>query len=1184
MPTFDDGFEKFEENFRKQLAGKTLLGEIPFDEQYCDLLAEMFKGPLTQLGLGRGLQWIRARLPITFAMWLVNEAYYGYDGGLWPIVLPKLGLQHQPQSALLGKLFIEIIEAHKLPRFAKLNTKWSYLGPILAHCGIPKSRLPEFFEVVLPEAARIGVSSPEGLAEFEDHLEELRVAKVIDWFVRFGEKTSAEFLRRSVDMYRLARDGSDLPPAAALGLPERVRAAFADWRKTADIQGPESTRSRLRRPRLYVDPSQGLRLELPSQPCAPSHSELQWEIQVDSEANQLRRAPRFVGDTRTQADDVLLPKAFASVVVRLADPVGRALGIWVLNGVSPELPVIYFDPATTSLLPSQQVAAGVVGMMHPVGWSVALEPTTDAKTASVLSNLGTLPFGWSAFRAAIFDLSGGTKVRFIDEQSSDRGALELAEQLALPPRIDGVDVPFLIAPDRARVFSGSAPALLVAATPDEFSRDWRLRVSPVSHLCEAAPPVVTPPSETLLTEAVDRDGKAWLRVPLDQPSLLGSRPWGVFDIAATGPMGQALRTRIATLPSIRLSHDWAEWRQGEMVQARLSTNAQLTGADVRRVNHETWALPVGDGRAPLRVQFAGYGEQRWSIPLDLRLPMPSWSVFDEGAAAHLVTWSSRPASVTLPDADGRAPWLLARLETPWGIPHAVTASLCYHDRVLLSVPVPMEQGGFARLDLQRVMADARRAGLPRTSLRLDLELARTVSLQCLWIEHTWTVDNLSVASDGSDLRVTWNERIPVHGRVLRAYYLLQPWEAPRTVALGDHQSGVWQGSLDTLVSEAGRYRFELGLEDEWTGNYQSAASAEWDHGHAEEWEAAPLAGDSSVDGVLYRLLVAAASGRPLLPGHNAVGTDERAEELATKALLARQAVAKAPAVARQLDGLLMRRVDLWPLLRGVLAAGAAVSPRTLLELGVLTRPRFGAEGVPLSDERADAIWRFWEPLGAWADLHAVEATGSQAAWMRMTRRLGEQALSTLPTTLRPRVDEFVIAQIKNNNGTFLRGLLEHCRPFPSSPIGDEAFQVAGFEWTIAVAENLAKRGDLEALCRETDPLCAEARAASDVAPEHLPVLARLRGELQARFHPLFRDTPLLATHEVSWLLASLMVWRSLGRLPFATCSETQLAQLSTRLFDIAPALLAHDIVKVCAIEALHTLQSNHAPEPQLADQ
>jgi hypothetical protein len=111
-------------------------------------------------------------------------------------------------------------------------------------------------------------------------------------------------------------------------------------------------------------------------------------------------------------------------------------------------------------------------------------------------------------------------------------------------------------------------------------------------------------------------------------------------------MGQALRARLVTLPSIRLSHDWAEWRQGDKIQAQLSTNAELMGADVHRANPGTWALPVRDGRAPLRVQFAGYGEQRWSIPLDLRLPMPSWSVFDEGAAAHIVTWSSHPASVT----------------------------------------------------------------------------------------------------------------------------------------------------------------------------------------------------------------------------------------------------------------------------------------------------------------------------------------------------------------------------------------------------------------------------------------------------------------------------------------------------------------------------------------------------------
>jgi hypothetical protein len=80
------------------------------------------------------------------------------------------------------------------------NTHWSYLGPILAHCGIPRSRLPQLFRDVLPDAARIGVASPDDLAELQQRVPLMQVSRSIEWFIRFGDKVSADFVRRCVDM------------------------------------------------------------------------------------------------------------------------------------------------------------------------------------------------------------------------------------------------------------------------------------------------------------------------------------------------------------------------------------------------------------------------------------------------------------------------------------------------------------------------------------------------------------------------------------------------------------------------------------------------------------------------------------------------------------------------------------------------------------------------------------------------------------------------------------------------------------------------------------------------------------------------------------------------------------------------------------------------------------------------
>src|SRR5690349_9918783 len=91
-----------EARLRMHIQGKTLLGEVAFEERHCDRAAQLFRETFERYGLGRGLKSIRVHCPATFALWLVNEAFYCYDGGYWPAVLQKAGINGQPNSARLG--------------------------------------------------------------------------------------------------------------------------------------------------------------------------------------------------------------------------------------------------------------------------------------------------------------------------------------------------------------------------------------------------------------------------------------------------------------------------------------------------------------------------------------------------------------------------------------------------------------------------------------------------------------------------------------------------------------------------------------------------------------------------------------------------------------------------------------------------------------------------------------------------------------------------------------------------------------------------------------------------------------------------------------------------------------------------------------------------------------------------
>jgi hypothetical protein len=1244
-----------EAGLRRQLHGKTLLGEVAFEERHCERAALFFRQTFDRYGVARALRSIRVQCPATFALWLVNEAFYCYDGGYWPAVLQKAGINGQPYSARLGSAFLEILDQLGKPRFRRLNTHWSYLGPILAHCGIPRAFLPQFFREVLPEAARIGVTSPDGLAELQQRLLGMHVSQSIEWFIRFGDTVSADFVRRCLDMYNVAQARNALPPSAAFGVPERVWKEFEKWTRTARIQVPGASTPRLLRPRLYVDPSQGLRLELPAQPC--HHASLDWDIRIDAESPIVRTVPRFAGEGHSEPDDVLLGAPFASAMVRLKEPSGRELGTWVLAGLPTDRPVMFFDCEDFSVLPGEASAAAH-GVLVPTGYLLRVRRGDALHSPPVLSALGRLPFGWGAFEASICDFTGGSAVVLADEAGRTCGEIELGEREAAAPRLVGETVSHLAASDRTRVFVGSAPTVLVPAARQAFDEQWTIVIDPAGEHCNGALPRIAPGSASLFTEPSVEANQ--LAVPLDQPHLLGIDPWGVFDVLVKGPLGQGAQFRIAVVPPLRIEHDWSEWRQGTAIHTTVHTHAEVATASAVVRDR---ALLVERERTPLRLKCEGYGRQRWSIPVDLHLPIPSWSVQDGVSSAHLMTWSSQPNRLTLAESDGHSPHLMVRTATPWGVPRAATLQLRYNERVLFSASVPLDANGYGKVDLQPLLANARQAGYPRVHSRLDLQLARTVSLDCLTIERHWTVDGVGVAAEGDRLRVFWTERFPMQGRVLRVHSRLTPWEPPRSVRIDASARGLWEGAISEVVTEPGRYRFELGVEDEWTGTFTSAGSCEWDRGALEQWRSRPLYEEPSVDGALYHYLVNAVDGT-VDTNTLYIGTDERGEELSTKLFLALQTMGHERAGASKRLERLLSRVWLWPLLRGLIASATSIDPRTLLELGVLAQARAGADRPGLSEHQADQLWRLWPPLGAWADLQALTAGVDRAAEARFVRWMGTDALRQLGPvaagsglcfrnsdrsllrrgqllevvgdgavspfdfhalrevlTLRVLFDgenaprdievingvwsgvpdrafavevrypgavsaccthpeQIIVQLVKRGLGHILKGQEAHCKPFPTSPIGQEAFQAAGFDWAIAAAEQPGRRDDLNKTCREVAALVRDVRNSDDVSPDKLS-FERLRAELKARAHPLADDDPLLAVHQASWLVASTLVWRSLGR-HFVTCPPHQLVRLATTLYDLAPRLFAHDLMKVCAIEALLAVKAPDAARPNEA--
>ena len=101
---------EFELDMEQRLQGKTLLGEVVFDEELCDWVASALKKRVQHSG-SAGLLEAQREFPLTVALWLVNEAFFNFTSGkYWPPVLGKIGITEVGNTSVrLGQAFLKFL-------------------------------------------------------------------------------------------------------------------------------------------------------------------------------------------------------------------------------------------------------------------------------------------------------------------------------------------------------------------------------------------------------------------------------------------------------------------------------------------------------------------------------------------------------------------------------------------------------------------------------------------------------------------------------------------------------------------------------------------------------------------------------------------------------------------------------------------------------------------------------------------------------------------------------------------------------------------------------------------------------------------------------------------------------------------------------------------------------------------
>jgi hypothetical protein len=631
--------DDLELKLRDTLRGKSLLCEVPFEERHCEITASVFRHVIEQRGTEKGRKYIVSRWPVTYALWLANEAFFSFQSGAyWPPVLAKLGIHNTNQySSRFGQDFLHVLDALRLPRFKRLKTRWNYLGPILAHAGIPRSCLPEFFERVLPRAIERGVSTREGFEALQEDLALLYLGRPTEWFIRFGDAVAEDFVRRAAELYRARANGDDTSLLADR-LPARTFVAFDKWWTSERRGSGHVATSRVRRPILVFDPWQGLRLSMPSQPCDHMSSGVLWRVQVDTSPSDDLRADRLPGETQTEAREAVFAQPIGSLTVRLVQGADEK-GLWIFPGLTRQQPVLFFDPDSSRVLSRSTLDATLLGVVHPIGARISTILDGVESEAPRISEIGQLRFGWSAFTAVVVDCTGFDEIRVLSDVDSTLWSSELRDVGTLPPRLVSANEQPVMTRDGTLAFEGRAPFVEVTAQPGESADDvlaaWTIRITPSSEHPAGATTREVP--LMALGTRLRIVGPGRFRIDLGDPALLGANGWGRFDVSMLGAMGRDATFHFMLRPKLTVTHDWSEWRQGSEVTARVEVppGVRLVGASPGP-RSRSYVVRTTSDVVPLTIVTEGFEGLPWTMPFELHIPTPSWALFDSTRGSHLL--------------------------------------------------------------------------------------------------------------------------------------------------------------------------------------------------------------------------------------------------------------------------------------------------------------------------------------------------------------------------------------------------------------------------------------------------------------------------------------------------------------------------------------------------------------------
>jgi hypothetical protein len=770
---------------RQRLIGRRLIAEVGLDEE----TYHRVEAALGRLLRGtRNLGRIAQSHPALLATYLVAHGVYRYEAGNF---YGSASLPGIDQSA--GPAFMSAVNPLGLESFEDLvvgDNALRYVGPMLAHGGIPKYCLEDFFNLLLRDMERVGGDATELLSFWRTRKSAFFGIDVpVRRFLLYGGELARDVLDRSIDMVReYARSGT-LPRSADIGLPPYIVEAFRRRGEKTPVASVRGQR-RVARPQVSLDPwsTGGPHLLLPPVPVGADAS---WRILADGLLDRVRASP-------SESRHVRLNPAKAWTVT-LTDG-ASTLSETSIEGMD-DLPALFFDPVDGLLLgPGTGLRLDDVWVLAPQDARlVGVDPAGETTPLPAVQQLPDPTGAWSGFVLRHLRLRG---VRAVSVRKS-AGAPERRVTVRPPAeraRIVGAPIPNVAGEDGSEVFA----ELPEVALPHETvlgRSEWRIRLA------------VDGNWDNLDTAALPC-GAAGLRIDASVATDRSSR----IGLVVQGPLGADLRVAFVYVPGLEVNCPERVILPGDR-HGTVSIVSPSIALDVAAAG-ERVTIPVADREDTVRFMVEPDGPA--PLFLTARVPKLMWGV-QRSTSAEVVV-ANRQVTIAADELrDREATALMVRT----GIDDLpLSLALLAGPRVLQATePVRSSRGGRWVFDLTRFADTAVMDDSPLLDFRLDVAGRHLTPAHVRRSLHVGSLRPQAIVDgDRTTVEVDFEEDRPVRNRVVRLWSCGRPWEPPVVEPIPDGQGGrATLTRYDRLPT--GTYLAELAVDDGWTAVTRPARNA-----------------------------------------------------------------------------------------------------------------------------------------------------------------------------------------------------------------------------------------------------------------------------------------------------------------------------------------------------------------------